>query len=139
MKLYFAGPYGDRLRIKKAAEEMDTLGFEITSRWVYREDKQDSIPDFRRYAAEDWRDIENAHALVVFTHGEDGRQPLEPYSTTGGHHVEMGIALAANKRIILVGPPANIFHLLPEVTVFDGWSKDVVSELAQMEMTLQSS
>ena len=136
MKLYLAAPYGDRLQLKEKADELTALGFEITSRWVHGEhDLGRSIPDFRRYAKEDWVDIIQADALVVFIPQEPERKILEPYPTTGGHHVELGIALATGKEILLVGQPANIFHLLPQIHTFDHWNNDVLTTLTQLNIT----
>ena len=140
MKLYLAGPYGDRLRIKKKADKLTALGFHITSRWVHGDhDEGKSLPELRRYAEEDLQDIAEADVLMVFTSKKADRMPMEPYSTTGGHHVEMGIAMGTGKEVILIGPPANVFHLLPQVRAFDAWSNDVVTALAGMEMTLQGA
>lgn len=39
----------------------------------------------------------------------------------GGRHVEFGMALAMDKRLVVVGPRENVFHLLPAVEQFDTW------------------
>lgn len=140
MKLYLAGPYGDRLRLKEKADQLSTLGFEITSRWVHGDhDLGRSTEDFRNYAEEDWQDIINADALILFIPQQPDRAFLEPYSTTGGHHVELGIALDSGKEILLIGQPANIFHLLPRIHTFEHWNNDVITTLANLEMTLKQS
>ena len=140
MKLYLAGPYGDRLRLKEKADQLSALGFKITSRWVHGDhDLGRSITDFRKYAEEDWQDIIDADALVLFIPQQPERKFLEPYSTTGGHHVELGIALATGKEVLLIGQPANIFHLLPRIRSFDHWNNDVITTLANLEIKLQQN
>ena len=37
----------------------------------------------------------------------------------GGRHVEFGMAIAAQKRIVVIGPRENIFHWLPMIEQFD--------------------
>ena len=48
-------------------------------------------------------------------------QPRET-NTRGGRHVEFGLAVADEKRIILVGPRENVFHFLPVVENFRDWA-----------------
>jgi nucleoside 2-deoxyribosyltransferase len=80
----------------------------ITSSWCeevplmpddYREQPQEA----RFRANEDYLDIERSDIVAVFT-GVD--------STTGGLHVELGVAIALKKRIIVVGPRGNVFHYM---------------------------
>jgi hypothetical protein len=35
----------------------------------------------------------------------------------GGRHVEFGLAVAAGKRLVVIGPRENVFHCLPGVSV----------------------
>jgi nucleoside 2-deoxyribosyltransferase len=58
------------------------------------------------YAEQDMADVLRSDVVVVFTH-----QP----SSTGGRHVELGMALAAGKRVIICGDRENIFQTLPQV------------------------
>jgi nucleoside 2-deoxyribosyltransferase len=80
----------------------------ITSSWCeeqpllpndYREQPQEA----RFRANEDYLDIERSDIVAVFTHEE---------STTGGLHVELGMAIALKKRVIIVGPKTNVFHYM---------------------------
>ena len=51
------------------------------------------------------------------------------WSARGGRHVEFGLALAAGKRLCIVGPRENIFHFLPRVEVFRS-TDDLVGAIA---------
>lgn len=48
-------------------------------------------------------------------------------ASRGGRHVEFGMALALGKRVIVVGPRENVFHLLPEVEVHVNWNDFVAN------------
>ena len=49
----------------------------------------------------------------------------------GGRHVEFGMGWAWGKRLIVVGPRENVFHLLPTVEQFDSWP-DALAALADL-------
>ena len=66
-----------------------------------------------RFAREDFEDIMNADAVISFT------EVPRTTKSRGGRHVEFGIALAAGKKCIIVGPRENVFHCLPWVDVVD--------------------
>jgi hypothetical protein len=59
-----------------------------------------------------------AEVVVAFTEGPgdvEGR-------ARGGRHVELGAALAAGKRVCVVGHRENVFCWLPIVEYFPTWS-----------------
>ncbi len=74
------------------------------------------------YSDENWRDLGlldqddvlSADALVCFSEatGEGGN---------GGRHVELGMALALGRRVIVIGRREHIFHHLPEVELVETW------------------
>ncbi len=73
-----------------------------TARWLVRSEKVDSSRDDKNaYATEDLDDIRRAQILIVLTE--------QCEAVPGGMWVEMGFALALNKRVIICGPIINIF------------------------------
>jgi hypothetical protein len=80
----------------------------VTSSWceeppLVADDYREKPIEARYRANEDLLDIERSEIVAVFT---------DVPSTTGGLHVELGLALALGKRIIVVGPRRNVFHYL---------------------------
>jgi crossover junction endodeoxyribonuclease RusA len=59
------------------------------------------------FAADDFQDIKSCDLLIAFTEAD-----MHP---RGSRHVELGIALALGKKIIVVGPRENVFCCLPQV------------------------
>jgi hypothetical protein len=109
--VYFAARYSRREELNGYRSELEALGIVVTSRWLATEPRMRS-----EYSDEDWRnlglidqeDVLAADALVCFTEppGDGG---------SGGRHVELGMALALGRRVIVVGRREHIFHHLPEV------------------------
>lgn len=110
--IYVAGSYARRDELKVRAGELVLAGHRVTSRWLQGNDeldKQDQIDM-------DLVDLLAADTVLSFT-SPDGQY------NTGGRHVEFGYALALNhtgadRRLILVGWPENIFHHDSEVESF---------------------
>lgn len=106
---YFAGAYGDIERHRKLAGAIEAhSGWPCTSHWLDAGSEERN--DDPEVAAEDRSDVERAAALVV-------RGP----SPRGGTWVEMGMAIALRKPVILLGSPGEanwreppVFWTLPE-------------------------
>lgn len=92
----------------------------VTSRWIdlhggelelsYTPELLNARPaDCWRHGSSDLRDLRAADTIVSFTGGEGGK---------GGRHVEHGYAIAACKRLVIVGPRENIFHTHPATEVY---------------------
>ena len=135
MNCYLAGRYSSQATMRVHADQLIALGHHIASRWVYKAYGGD--PDPIQAALEDLEDLSAADTLIVFTprlhfpfpHHED-----TGYVTTGGHHVELGLALAWHKTIYLVGSRVNIFHYLPQVTHCHLWT-DFLTSITQEPAT----
>lgn len=67
------------------------------------------------FASEDLRDVECADVVVAFT--EEPRVA----ASRGGRHVELGLALALRKQVVVVGPRENVFTWLPTVEHYPSW------------------
>ena len=116
MKIYLCARYSRRDELRAVAAEAEQLGHTITSRWLntkweHKDDQGSSAapPEYReRHAVEDLEDVLACDLLIAFTESprSGGR---------GGRHVEFGAALAAGKRLLVIGPYENLFHHHPRV------------------------
>lgn len=94
-------------------------GHEIVSTWIWLDDRpereESSFDHFARFIAQkNVVELEIADAVIV---DSDGIAP----DNSGGVHTELGFALGARKRTILVGPMGNTFHWLREIEKFSTW------------------
>ena len=98
-------------------DELAKVGVSTTSRWLnnHGQGERDAdtngsavyeTGDLVRFANEDIEDIRAADVFVTFTERRTAGY------TSGGRHVEFGLAFAAEKRIMIVGPLENVFHEL---------------------------
>ena len=124
MKFYLAARYSRRTELVAYRDDIESWGGVVTSRWLEGNhqisDGEEANPkDARTFAVEDRDDVLAADYVIAFTE--------EPRATNsrGGRHVELGIALGAGKRVIVVGPRENVFVWLPSVKHFDGWGEDI--------------
>jgi len=140
-KFYLAARYSRRLELCGYREELAELGIEVTSRWLNGSHQLDNsgIPitdegerrfedgdpsvDYLRahFATEDMGDVLAAQTVVAFT--EEPRAS----ASRGGRHVELGTALAASKRVIVIGPRENVFCWLPQVEQHEKWGDFLAS------------
>ncbi len=112
-KVYLASSYSRRAEMAGHAAVLREAGLEVTSRWVngsHELDEAATEDDRARLALEDVEDVARADAIFAFTDG-----PKSAGKGRGGRHVELGLALALGKRVLLIGPPENVFHYLPQV------------------------
>lgn len=132
MRIYLCSRYSRRDEMRAVREQLQQRGHEVTSRWLDTdwERKDDSgssaaPPEWReKYAAIDAVDVLSADCLVAFT-----EEPRSAVGSRGGRHVEFGIALAMNKRLIIVGPRENLFHYDAKVEQCD----DVAGLLTRLQ------
>ena len=136
MKVYLAARYPRIYELNGYADELRGAGHEVTSRWllgnhqIHRaidlvEAATVSIPiEGQPFALDDYDDVARADVVVSFT------EPPRTYGASrGGRHVEFGLALAWNKRVLVVGPRENVFHTLPQVEHFWEWGPEVIQRL----------
>lgn len=123
MKIYLASRYSRLVELCEYKSILEALyAVEVTSRWLLGNHQVDDAglsqeakaEERERFAVEDFEDLMAADCVMSFTE--------TPRSTNsrGGRHVEFGMALAAGKRCIVIGPRENVFHCLPNVE----WYKD---------------
>lgn len=122
MRIYIASRYDRRFEMLGVTGVLMRAGHVVTSRWI--EGRGDG-PEVA--AAEDLEDVLRADCLVSFT--EEPAASVA-WSARGGRHVEFGLALAAGRRLCIVGPRENIFHFLPRVEIY-GTLSDLVEGLVR--------
>ena len=125
IKIYLASRYSRFQEMQNYRASLRSWGYEVTSRWINGDHQSSeaailatdraSQEERVRFATEDLADLQAADWVISFTE--------EPRATNsrGGRHVEFGIALAARKRCIVIGPRENVFHCLPQVRWFPTW------------------
>jgi hypothetical protein len=72
------------------------------------------------FGAHDLEDLDAAQVIVSFTGAGGGGK--------GGRHIEHGYAIAAGKRLVVVGPRENIFHCHPATEVYATWDDFLARE-----------
>jgi len=120
MEIYIAAPFVRQNEAREKAQQLTSLGFSVTSRWI-NEDVNAAINATPEYQNErafiDIDDINAADYLVLL--GEHD-------SRTGGKHFETGYAYATGKGILVIGRRENIFHHLPSVKFCETWEQGIV-------------
>jgi len=116
MKVYIAGKYESRARLREESHAIQVKGHRMLSTWMNETATREEgleIPDYALLAAKrDVEEVTDADLFIVDTFD---------VSTTGGRHVEMGLALASGVPVWVVGPlGGNIFHTLASRT-FASW------------------
>lgn len=108
MKLYVAAPWVRKADAIEQSQAFIEAGHEVISRWFHHEgpagDPTGALMDpdeIRRQVAEDIEDVRRCDVLVVLN-----------LQKSEGKAVETGLAIAAGKPIISVGPRSNVFQIL---------------------------
>jgi len=115
--IYLAARYSRHPEMQEVARRLAELGHTVTSRWVQgnhqvNDDQLLHEPSrAQTFAEEDLQDLMAANTFVLFT------DPVRT-ATRGGKQVELGYALCLSHiepdqmRVIVVGPPENVFQCL---------------------------
>ena len=106
MKIYIAASYTRIKEAKFLGEALEEIGFIVVSNW--HQDHDDPVDADYLSGSRAIRDqyaIESCNLFVELI-GDEGSR--------GGRHCELGMALAWNKKIILIGEPDGcVFQNLP--------------------------
>lgn len=119
MRIYLAARYSRHEEMQENAADLEAAGHTVTSRWIRGSHKldPDRVDEAERFAIEDIEDLTKSDVVVSFTETDEKAAKKRP--SKGGRHVEFGIGLALNKRLVVIGPRENVFHWLPNVEVYD--------------------
>jgi nucleoside 2-deoxyribosyltransferase len=116
--VYLAARYSRRDELNRYREQLSGQGITVTSHWLTA-DPPVPVADltdthWRELAETDIDDIRRADALVAFAEDSGGGG--------GGRHVELGVAVALEKFVVVVGSPEHLFHRLPQIRVQPDWN-----------------
>lgn len=128
--VYLAARYGRRAELSGYAGQLREAGYTVTSRWL--DTAEEGAPDFltiRLWAEQDIEDLDAAETVVCFS---EALNETDSEYSRGGRHVELGYALARDKRVFVVGPVENVFMALGQVHHADRW-EEVLYVLNQLE------
>ena len=141
MRVYLAGPYAARDRLREAADDLYFYGLTCTSSWLEETHAIDAgtigaataLPEAQvaRHAKSDLLDIDKSDVVVLFTAAAVGLGGSAA-GGTGGRHVETGYAIAREKPVFVVGEPENVFHRLGTACTIVGYWPDALRELVRM-------
>jgi hypothetical protein len=106
-RVYIAARGQDQARARDLRDELHSFGITSTARWIDQSLDNESHDE----AQQDIDDVRMADVLVLL-------KPKESHlHTTGGHHVETGLAMAYGIPVLLLGAAENVFHRHDTVTV----------------------
>ena len=109
VRVYLAASFSRREEIKSLVPKLEGSGFECTSSWLNSPYKDmESCPIDQRHKAgrTDLCDVLRSDCLILFN---------DYPSTTGGRHVETGLAIGKSIPIVLIGERTNIFHYTGDI------------------------
>lgn len=121
-KVYLAARFSRFPEMRKYRDQLEEVGYEVTSRWIngehqLRDGETFADSERARFAMEDSEDLVSSDICICFTEEpapKNGRG-------RGGRHVEFGMALAMELKIYTVGYRENVFYCLPDVRFFEEW------------------
>jgi len=138
VKIYLAGPYATNADVKQKASELRELGHKVVSTWhEHGRPEAKTAVEMRNAAYIDLDDLQSADAILCFTQPSNA----SPFSS-GGRHVEFGVALGVNQtrlhrpdkdliKLLVVGPTENVYYSLHGVHHFRDW-EHAKAELKEM-------
>lgn len=109
LKVYIASRAEEQPEARLFAAMFRQAGIEVTSRWLTSPLNTETHDE----AQMDIDDVRAADVVVLLKPASAHR------NTTGGHHVETGIALERGMPVVLVGQAENVFHRHNTVYVVD--------------------
>lgn len=120
-RIYLASRFARRDEMRTIAWELESCGFEVTSRWLESPaalTSSDLEPEGvgADLASMDLEDLRRSDVCLAFTEASDHPRPGR-----GGRHTELGIAIGLGLGIMLIGPREHVFHALPFVRHFSEW------------------
>ena len=114
-RIYLSGPFSWRENLRELAKECRKAGWEVTSRWLDRQEADGDTSRWRDYANDDLQDIEDSNVLVLFTRTEGAAL------NRNSRLWEAGYAYGQMVRVVEIGPPETIFSYLDNVVRYGTW------------------
>ena len=140
--IYVAAPYAAREWVREnVAEPLRAAGHRITSDWLQESTPIEAGTLAAAVALADDQVMDHVHSdvfgvakadmLVMVTPDwiEERSGAPVPVSSSGGRHVEFGIALAYGKRLMVLGDPENVFARACAISV--STVEDLLEEVAR--------
>jgi len=127
--VYFAAGFHRKDEIKDYADEfVCTTEIGVCSSWIHTKEKEEKVTEHRKsvIALQEIKEVKEANTIICFTEARDEH-------TTAGHHIEYGIAVGANKKLIVVGERSTVFYFLPQVHQFNDWPEFMETIKAMMK------
>jgi hypothetical protein len=113
-RVYVAGKFEEKPEVRRVQDLVRAAGHTVSCDWTVHDDSgvpaDERAGYLQRCAQEDWSGVERADAVLVLNH-----------PNLHGGMLEVGLALAGGRDVLLVGRPLrdSIFFYLPEVRCFD--------------------
>lgn len=108
--IYIAAPFHAREEARELKDLLEAAGHVVTSTWItsHLDNYADlSSEELSHEANHDAEGVGRCEILILLNNAG--------LSTMGGMHVELGLAIAWNKRVMIIGEPSNLFHHLPGI------------------------
>lgn len=114
--VYVAGSMAARVECEHRAQSLEARDYRVVSSWHRRDESDETYEDI---GSQDMLEILRATHVVVC-----GDTP----SSTGGYHVECGIALALGKDVVVIGEWGErcVFAHVPGVRRYATWEQYLV-------------
>lgn len=123
VKLYLAARYSRKQELLEYREFLIDQGFEVECRWLTMDHDIPTVGVAEDKAAEfaqhDVDDLLAADRVLCFTEAPGFKGPRG----RGGRHVELGLALAWEKDIDVIGYRENVFCYLPQIRFFGSFAE----------------
>lgn len=112
-KIYLSARFDRQEELREYADVLNKKGIEITSRWLWMPAAfAASTLEFKDICASmDLKDVRRSDIVISFT-GDPKKTSM------GGRHIEFGIGLALERRMIVIGERENVFHFIHDVEVY---------------------
>lgn len=120
MRVYLASAWSRQHELREIAQELEAIGVEITSRWLYEKEaprSEDRERHLRETAFIDIQDVRRSDMLVRFTDPvtQNGSIAAPVGLVSGARMFEFGLAWGAGIPVVVVGGKQNVFDRLPNV------------------------
>jgi hypothetical protein len=118
VKVYLAGAFSRQAELRNVALELEALGIEVTSRWLYEtgpENPKDRQWYRRETAFKDIQDLRAADILVRFTDKFESDETVPSYLLSCARMFEFGMAWERGIPVVTVGGTQNVFDSLPNI------------------------